>query len=212
MTHIGDLSADGYGIMIFSPDRFNAYIKAKKCRAKKFLSYFDKNKDFFYNTIKDGKILPLYPLASFEYDLFISINEEFQLPLNYKKVFEYQDFYVEVGAANKLCFANFDFLEYQNNLIKNNITEKSDLIPTGAEGVLEKYNSALGLEIQQGIYSMNIIGLKRKVELERESKNFAYLFCLTKKENTVNDNFKKADNDHCTFDIMQYKKGAAVIE
>ncbi|MEL0650028.1 hypothetical protein V6246_01255 [Algibacter sp. TI.3.09] len=207
MTNIGDLSADGYGIMIFSPDVFCDYLKLKKCRAKKYISYFDKNKEFFHQTIKDGKILPIYQLASFEYELFVSVNEsEMNIPKDYLKVYEYNGFYIEVGKENKLCFSSFDFMEYESSLIKQNITEKSDLTPSGPEGILEKYNTSLGLEIEEGIYSLDIIGLKRKNELERESKNFGYLMRLTLDENIENDNFLKADNDNCTFDILQYEK------
>ncbi|MEN7547195.1 hypothetical protein AAG747_04705 [Rapidithrix thailandica] len=206
MKNIGDLSADGYGIMIFSPYIFNEYLKLKKCRAKKFLSYFDKNKEFFYQTIKDGKILPLYQLASFEYDLFVSMDEEKEdIPKEYLKVYEYKGFFIEVGIDEKLCFANFDFMEYEGESIKKGITKKSELIPTGAEEILENYNSALELEIEKGKYALDIIGLKRKNKLERESKNFAYLFRFTKKT-IANENFIKADNDTCTFDIIQNEK------
>lgn len=207
MKNIGDLSADGYGIMIFSTDVFNEYLKSKKCRAKKFLSYFDKNKEFFFQTIKDGKILPIYQLASFEYNLFVSVNEpKIEIPEEYIKVYEYRGFYVEIGEENKLCFSSFDFMEYQAGLIKKNITDKSDMIPSGVEGIPEKYNSAIGFDIKQGKYSLDIIGLKRKILLERESKNFGYLFRLTPNESLVNDNFVKADNDNCTFDIIQFEK------
>jgi len=207
MKNIGDLCADGYGIMIFSPDVFNEYLKTKKCRAKKLISYFDKNKEFFYQTIKDGKILPMYQLASFEYELFLSVNEpKIELPEDYIKVYEYKGFYIEIGKENKLCFSSFDFMEYHADLIKQNVTEKSDMIPSGAEGILENYNSALGFDIKQGKYSLTIIGLKRKALLERESKNFGYLFHLTSNEDVVNDNFVKADNDTCTFDIIQFEK------
>jgi len=207
MDRIGDLSADGYGIMIFSTDVFNDYMKSKKCRAKKYLSYFDKNKEFFLQTIKDGKLLPIYQLPCFEYDIFISLNEdETVIPEDYIQVYEYNGFYVEVGKENKLCFSSFDFMEYHSDLIKQNITEQSEVIPSGPEEILETYHSALGFDIPEGIYEMDIIGLKRKNLLERESKNFSYLFRLKSNEQMVNDNFVKADNDTRTFDITQYEK------
>ena len=62
-------------------------------------------------------------------------------------------------------------MEYQADLIKKNITEKSDMISSGPEGILEKYNAAIGFDIKEGKYSMDIIGLKRKVSTERESNN-----------------------------------------
>ncbi len=207
MKNIGDLSADDYGIMIFAPSIFNEYLKLNKIKAKKFLSYFDKNKALFYQAIKDGKVLPLYKISAFEYDLFISIDEEnIKIPTNYTKVYEYKDFFVEVGFDNKLCFASFSFMEYKGALIKKGITQQSEMIPTGKENIPENYNTALDLELDKGQYTLDIIGLERKHKLERESKNYAYLFRFTKTDNIINDNFAKTDNEIYTFDIVQYKE------
>ncbi len=207
MKNIGDLSAESYGIMIFPPILFNEYLKLHKIRARKFISYFDKNKDFFFSSIKDGIIIPIYQICSFEYDLFVSINENNnEIPKDYAKVYEYNDFFIEVGNDNKLCFASFSFMEYNGSLIKKGITHQSRMTPSGTEEILENYNTALDMKIEKGIYSLDIIGLERKNKLERESKNYAYLFRFTPKEDMVNNNFIKADNDNHTFDILQYKK------
>nr|WP_199000941.1 hypothetical protein [Flavobacterium sp. ASV13] len=40
MTNIGEFSGDGYGMSIILTDLFTEYLKEKKCRAKKLLSYF----------------------------------------------------------------------------------------------------------------------------------------------------------------------------
>ena len=205
MVHIGDLSAYGYGMMIFSTDVFNEYIIHKKWRAKKYLSWFNKNKDHFYQIIKDGIILPIYRISSFEYEIFVTINERDKIiPDGYKEIYRYNDFYIEVGNNNKLCFSAFDFIEYNIELIKNNVVGKSQMVPTGTESINEKYNSAIGLDIEKGKYNFNLIGLKKIKETERQSKNYGYLFEFTKNENAVNDNFNKADDDKHEFDILNY--------
>ena len=205
MINIGDLSANDYGIMLFSTDSFNEYVKNKKWKAKKFLSWFDKNKNDFFQIIKDGIIVPIYQIPDFEYEIFVKINENNEkIPDGYKEMFRYNNFYIEVGITNKLCFASFSFFEHNLDLIKSNITEESEMIPTGVTGKLEKYNSALGLNIEKGKYSYNLVGLKRLEEKERESKNYGYLFEFTKNENAINDNFNKADNDKYVFSINQY--------
>ena len=205
MINIGELNVMDYGIMLFSTDLFNEYVKNKKWKAKKYLSWFDKNKNEFYQIIKDGIIVPIYRISRFQYEIFVKINEKNnEIPSGYKEIFRYNDFYMEVGLSNKLCFASFGFFEYNLDLIKQNITEESSMIPTGSTGVLEKYNSALGLNIESGKYNYNLVGLKRLEEKERESKNYAYLFEFTKNENAINDNFNKADNDKYVFSIDKY--------
>jgi hypothetical protein len=207
MVNIGDLSADGYGMMVFSTDLFNEYIKTKKWKAKKYLSFFDKNKEYFYQIIKDGILVPIYRISCFEYEIFIKINEKDNtIPEGYKEIYRYNDFYIEVGNNNKLCFASFDILEYNIDLTKNNITEKSRMTPTGPEEIMEKYNSAIGFDIEKGKYNYNLIGLKRIEEKERQSKNYGYLLEFTRNENAVNDNFNKADDDKYEFDIFNYIK------
>ncbi len=207
MKNIGEFSADGYGMSIISTDLLTEYLKNKKCRAKKLISYFNKNKELFFDSIKDGKILPFYQIPSFEYSIFISINDQdYEISTDYNEVFTYKNFYLEVGKLGRVCIASFDYLEYQLENIKQNITDKEDVIPSGPESILEKYFPAKGFEIEKGIYEFDLIGLERKEKLERESKNFAYAFVFRKNENAKNDNFKKADNDKFSFDITSYKK------
>ena len=54
------------------------------------------------------------------------------------------------------------------------------------------------------IYNFDLIGLERKIKLERESKNYAYAFVFRKNENAKNENFQRADNHKYQFDIESY--------
>jgi hypothetical protein len=208
MKNIGELSAFEYGIMAFSPGLFNEYIKQNKVKAKKFISFFNKNKEAFYKIIKDGIIAPFYQIPYFKYNIFIKINEEDKnIPDGYKKIFEHNDFYIKIDESNKLCLASFYFMETGIKLIKENITEQSELVPTGPEEIMEQCNYALGIEIETGVYNFNLIGLEKiNKNKEDENKNYGYLFEFTKNENAVNDNFNKCDNEKYEFSIIEYKK------
>lgn len=207
MENIGEFSADGYGMAIISTDLFTQYLREKKCRGKKLLSYFDRHKDLFLNSIKDGKFLPFYQISVFEYTIFTSVDEKnVEWPQEYDEVFRYNNFFLEVGEIERICFASFDYLEYRLENIKQNITDKEDKVPTGADGHIESYFPARGFDLPKGIYEFDLVGLKRKEKLERESKNYAYALIFRSNEDAVNHNFEKADNDiHC-FNIANYKE------
>jgi len=201
MKNLGELDAYGYGIMVFSPEKFNQFLKFRKCRAKKYLSYFDKNKEVFFDLIKEGILLPFYRICKFEYNVFVTVNETpITLPSEYEEVYCYRDFFVKVGNG-KLCFANFDFFEYHKEKIDNEQTNYGEEIPTGPKEIMEWYNYAIGLNLESGEYLFDLYGLKRIEPVERESKNFGFLFAFRKTENAVNDNFNKCDNEKYNFDI-----------
>lgn len=205
MKNIGALEAGGYGIMLFSPAKLNGFLKSKKCRAKKYLTYFNKNKDVFFDSIKAGIMLPFYRICCFEYEIFVTINEQnITIPEGYEKVYEYKNFFVTV-ENNKLCFSSFDYLEYHKDKIDKEQSDYGVEIPSGPEEIMEWYNSAIGLDLESGNYQFDLYGLKRIQELERESKNYAFLFAFKNAENIINENLEKCDNDIHNFDIRKVK-------
>ena len=204
MTNLGELKAYGYGIMVFSPEKFNQFLKDRKCRARKYLTYFDNNKEVFFDLIKAGILLPFYKICAYEYEIFVTMNEsKISIPSGYKQVYCHKDFCVKVENG-KLCLANFDFLEYHKEKIDNEQTDYGVEIPTGAKKIMEWYNYAIGLNLESGEYQFDLYGLKRIEIVERKSKNFGFLFVFRKAENTMNDNFNKCDNDKNNFDIASY--------
>ena len=204
MKNLGELTAFGYGIMVFSPERFNQFLKDRKCKAKKYLTYFDKNKEIFFDLIKAGVLSPFYRISTYQYEIFTTVNEaEVSIPNGYKQIYCYKDFYVKIGNG-KLCFSSFDFLEYHKKMIDNEQTDYGVVIPTGAKEIKEWYNYAIGLDLETGEYQFDIYGLKRIDPIEWGSKNFGFLFAFKKAENVVNDNFHKCDNDKYHFDLEKY--------
>ena len=70
IKELNSIYAFGYGLFIYSPGTFNEWVKEKKCRAKKMLSYLDKHKDMFLEMIAKGIALPIYQIPTF---IFIKI-------------------------------------------------------------------------------------------------------------------------------------------
>ena len=77
---MGELSTDGYGFALF--------LKERKCRAKKLLSYWDAHKQLFYDAVKGAKALPFYPLTVRSYEIFVCIDEEFAPSAGYEVAFK----------------------------------------------------------------------------------------------------------------------------
>ena len=59
---LGELSADGYGFALLDVHDLSEFLKERKCRAKKLLSYWNAHKQLFYDAVKGAKALPFYPL------------------------------------------------------------------------------------------------------------------------------------------------------
>nr|WP_230978118.1 hypothetical protein [Treponema vincentii] len=123
MQYIGELTTYGYGMAIIPIDLLTEYLASKKCRAKKLLSYLQKNFELFLELVEKGKLVPFYRINSFEYHIFASINEETVIPKGFKEICKFEKFYLEVGDLNKICFSCFDDLDYDFENIKKKILQ-----------------------------------------------------------------------------------------
>lgn len=66
---MGELSADGYGFALLDVRDLSEFLKERKCRVKKLLSYWDAHKQLFYDAVKGAKALPFYPLTVRSYEI-----------------------------------------------------------------------------------------------------------------------------------------------
>ncbi len=199
MHYIGELTTDGYGMAVIPTDLLSEYLASKKCKAKKFLSYLQKNFNLFPELVEQAKLIPFYRINAFEYHIFASINEEIAIPEGFKEVCRFEKLYLEVGELNKICFSCFDDLDYDFENIKKHITERTKYVKTGSEGIPEPYNYRLGFDIPEGKYEFDLIGLEKTEKTDRESKNYGYAFVFKKNENAVNNNLTKCDNESDTY-------------
>ena len=67
MHYIGELTTDGYGMAIIPIDLLTGYLASKKCRAKKLLSYLQKNFELFLELVEKGKLVPFYRINSYDF-------------------------------------------------------------------------------------------------------------------------------------------------
>lgn len=210
MIELNEIRPYGYGVFLYSPDVLTDFLKEKTCRAKKLLTYFDKNKNVFFESIKNGVALPIYRISVYSYPIFVFMNETYEtIPQGWEQVYRYNDFFIQVGNSSKLCFAAFDYFEYHKDLIDKHQTDYSKEIPTGPDEILTTDHYAVGFDIPKGCYSFDLIGYKRSIlldESKRENygRNYAYgvVFKPTnKKENT---NLDKCDDEKHIFDIGHY--------
>lgn len=204
---LGELSADGYGIFVYSPSELIAFLKEKKSRSRKLLTYFDKNKDAFFEAISRGIILPFYKISDFEYRLSFSLEPDSPSDFEgFKEVYKADSFYLKVGSCETICFSSFNYLEYSYPKIKEGIYENGEQIPSGAESILEWYYSSRFINLSEGDYLFNLHGLAREEKLERQSKNYGFHFhIMPQTETTVSNNLEQCDNDKHIFEIHKHE-------
>jgi hypothetical protein len=213
MIQLNEISPHGYGMLLYSPDILAEFLMAEKCRAKKLLSYFDKNKDIFYKAIENGVAMPIYRISSYKYAIFVSINEaDIVEPEGWEQVYRYEDFFIQVGKSNKLCWVSFDLFEYSKESIDKRPTAESQIVPHGFPSVMLPVHQAVDVDIPQGYYNYNLIAYKRiepldETKQENANKNYAYGFHFKPTHTMQNENLVKGDNEKTIFDIEQYING-----
>jgi len=213
MIQLNEISPQGYGMFLYSPDILTAFLKAEKCRVKKLLSYFNKNKNIFYKAIENGIAMPIYQISKYKYAIFVSINEaEKAVPSGWVQVYEYKDFFIQVGNSNKLCWASFDFFEYSKESLDKRPTAETEMVPHGYPSVMLPVHQAVDVDIQAGYYNYDLVAYKRIEPLdeskqENAGKNFAYGFYFKSTDTMQNENLIKGDNEKTIYDIEQYING-----
>ena len=208
MKELNSIYAFGYGLFIYSPGTFNEWMQERKCRAKKMLSYLDKHKDMFFEMIAKGIALPIYQIPTERYPILITTEESINIPAEWEEVFRYEDWFITIGANDKLCFSSFEFFEEHRDLIA-----KSQCVFTGEVFDINDnphlfYHSD-EIQMPKGNYRFDIYGLKRKqpcptTDVENRNRNYAYLFAFRKVDNDSNENLERCDNETHIFSIEKY--------
>lgn len=156
---MGELSADGYGFALLDVRDLSEFLKERKCRAKKLLSYWDAHKQLFYDAVKGAKALPFYPLTVRSYEIFVCMDEEFALPAGYEVAFKRDKLYF-APQSDSAILASFDALQHRFDKLKSGELELGYECQSGAAGKIRKFNSTLKLNLQSGIYELCALGLK----------------------------------------------------
>jgi hypothetical protein len=197
-------------MFLYSPDVLAEFLKAEKCRSRKLCSYFDKNKDKFYKAIEKGIALPVYRICVYKYAIFVSVNEaDPEVPDGWEQVYKYDDFFIQVGNSNKLCWASFDNFEYSKEPLEKRPPTECQMIPHGPSGVELPVYGAVDVEIPQGYYYFDLVAYRRIVPLEETKeenygRNYAYGYIFRSTDTTQNENLSKGDDEKTVFDIEKY--------
>ena len=101
----------GYGFALLEPHDLSEFLKERKCRAKKLLSYRDAHKQLFYDAVKGAKALPFYPLKVRSYEIFVCTDEEFAPPSGYEVIFMRDRLYFALQSGPAIL-SSFDALQY----------------------------------------------------------------------------------------------------
>ena len=196
---MGELSADGYGFALLDVRDLSEFLKERKCRAKKLLSYWDAHKQLFYDAVKGAKILPFSSLAVRSYEIFVCIDEEFAPSAGYEVAFKRDKLYFAPQSGSAIL-ASFDALQYRFDKLKSGELELGYECQSGAAGKIRKFNSTLKLGLQSGTYELCVVGLKNS---SQHFEKYGYAFIFKRNAGTENQNFSRLDNDKFSFDICE---------
>ena len=196
---LGELSADGYGFALLDVRDLSEFLKERKCRAKKLLSYWDAHKQLFYDAVKGAKALPFYPLTVRSYEIFVCADGDFTPSAGYEVAFKRDKLYFAPQSGSAIL-ASFDALQYRFDKLKSGELELGYECQSGAAGKIRKFNSTLKLGLQSGTYELCALGLKNS---SQHFEKYGYAFIFKRNAGTENQNFSRLDNDKFSFDICE---------
>ena len=196
---MGELSADDYGFALLDVRDLSEFLKERKCRAKKLLSYWDAHKQLFYDAVKGAKALPFYPLTVRSYEIFVCTDEEFAPSVGYIVAFKRDRLYF-APQSDSVILASFDALQHRFDKLKSGELELGYECQSGVAGKIRKFNSTLKLGLQIGTYELCVVGLKNS---SQHFEKYGYAFIFKRNASAENQNFSRLDNDKFSFNICE---------
>lgn len=194
----------GYGMAFLSVDLFMETVKDKKIRSAKFLSYFNKNMDVYFEFIREGIIVPFNKVVCTKQCVFIEMeNQDFVIPQEYTQIFKYEDFFIRVGEKGILSLMSFADMD-DKDIIKKGVTNRRGFTLDG-----EEIPAVIDFNIPAGEWFFTMYGLRKK-ELtayeESYDKGYAYGFHFYKSDTLKSDNFEKCDDDKYDFALHKNRR------
>ena len=166
------LSTYNYGICLFSVDVLQEYLKREKIRKKKLLDLFQKDRERFLDSQKNGIWIPIPQIKSGEYVIKIEGYDE-KFDDNWEEKLEYDGFNIEIKNGLWICdigtLLTFNKKEYE---------DKSEISYLDGDGAV--LYSDFKFQIPEGKYLVSVKGYVRKTLLKFPIPNYGYLFGFTK--------------------------------
>lgn len=208
------ITADGYGICLFSAGTLQDFLKQKKIRKRKLLSLLQKDKELYLNTIQEGIWVPLAQINSYRYAIKLA-GQDYPFDSQWEQKIDYDGFNLEIkdglwiSAINQL--EPFEPTEYY--VEEEEIYKAS---PVGLEHcrapqerwykTLDDYinYTAIKYDVPAGKYLLSIKGYVRKEPIEFPKPNCGFLFSL-KEVDAFEDCKNPRESDDYDFNIGSMK-------
>lgn len=201
------LNTASYGICLFSLEVLQGFLKEKKIRSKKLLEKFQKNKELYLSTQKEGIWVPIPQINSVDYVVKLEGHDE-SFDDEWEQKVEYDGFNIEIKEGIWISdigsFLEFNASEYSGNEgtyktpygVTHWFSENERFYRT-LDGYMEytdfKYN------VPSGKYLLSIKGFVRKQLLEYPNPNCGFFFSLVKVDEF--DGFKNPREEIYNFNI-----------
>lgn len=179
-----------YGLCVFSVDTMIEFLKAKKIRSKKVLALFQKKKDLFLETIKDGIWMPIPSINSGKYAIVLEGYDD-AFGDEWTQVLSYDGFNLDVKNGFWIssigALLEFDKTEYEGE-------GREETSPYGTVSYFsskEQWDkdrggnisySAYWYDVPEGKYLLTVTGFARKEIVDIKAVNYGFQFKLTKVE------------------------------
>lgn len=177
-----------YGLCVFSIDTMTEFLKTKRIRSKKVLDLFQKKKDLFLESVKDGIWMPVPSINSGKYVIKLEGYDD-SFGDEWTEVLSYDGFNIDV--KNGLWVSDigsllvFDKTEYEG--------EGREV--TSAYGTISYFSnkeqwhkdldghisySAYWYDVPEGKYLLTLTGFARKEIVDDKAANYGFQFHLRK--------------------------------
>lgn len=194
---IKKINIEAEGIAFLCVDSFMQELRKRKCRVKKFISYFQKHMDQYLALIAQGTLVPFHPVDAREVLVYIETKMQvFHIPEGYRVLFQYDDFYFHASELEMVTLASFGALEYHSDWILEGKTSFSYYARDK-----KTHSVAIDFPLPKGEYQVSIIALEKieKINSGRWEENYAYGFHFTRATQPIMDNLHKCDDDIYAF-------------
>lgn len=186
-----------YGLCVFSIDTMTDFLKAKKIRSKKVLALFQKKKDLFLETVKDGIWMPIPSINSGEYVIKVEGYDD-SFGDEWMQVLSYNGFNLDV--KNGLWISDigslleFDKTEYEGEGREvtspygiTHFFSSKEKWHKDSKGNI--FHTEFWYDVPEGRYLLTLTGFARKEIVDDRAVNYGFEFKLTKV-----DGFTEAKN------------------
>lgn len=184
------LTTSSYGICLFSLEVLQKFLKKEKVRSKKLLDVFQKDKNRYLASQKEGVWIPFAQINSIKYLIKL---EGYDVPFDdeWEQKMEYDRFNIEIKEGLWISdigsFLKFEAEEFCGNEISYQTLDGKTIY------------SDFKYDVPSGKYLLSIKGYARKQPLDKPNPNYGFSFSLVKVDEF--DGFKNPREEIYDFNV-----------